>query len=85
MSSLDSICSYGDWTEGGDELAVPPTVLLPGAGLGRLCVEVAGLGLQAQGNEFSYHMLLASSFMLNHCNETGQFQVRLFSYHFDIA
>ena len=32
--------------------APPAMVLLPGAGLARLCVEVAGLGLHAQGNEF---------------------------------
>ena len=55
--------------------AAPPLVLLPGAGLGRLCVEVAGLGLRAEGNEFSYHMLLASSFILNNCCEAGQFAV----------
>ncbi len=37
----------------------PPRVLVPGAGLARLCVEVAALGYEAQGNEFSYFMLLA--------------------------
>jgi hypothetical protein len=41
-------------------------VLIPGAGLSRLMVEVAALGLEAQGNEFSYYMLLGGSFMLNH-------------------
>jgi hypothetical protein len=40
-------------------------VLLPGAGLGRLCVEVAAAGWEAQGNEFSYFMLLSAAFMLN--------------------
>jgi carnosine N-methyltransferase len=40
-------------------------VLLPGAGLGRLCVEVSAAGFEAQGNEFSYFMLIAASFMLN--------------------
>ena len=44
---------------------VQPSVLVPGAGLGRLCVEVAAGGYPVQGNEFSYYMLLASSFMLN--------------------
>jgi carnosine N-methyltransferase len=48
----------------GGEIA-PPSVLIPGAGLGRLCCEVAGLGMHAQGCEFSYHMLLMSSFILN--------------------
>lgn len=43
----------------------PPRVLLPGAGLGRLCVEVAAAGFEAQGNEFSYFMLLTAAFILN--------------------
>lgn len=43
----------------------PPRVLLPGAGLGRLCIEVAAAGFEAQGNEFSYFMLLTAAFMLN--------------------
>lgn len=43
----------------------PPRVLLPGAGLGRLCVEVAAAGFEAQGNEFSYFMLITAAFMLN--------------------
>ncbi len=42
-----------------------PRVWLPGAGLGRLAVEVAAAGFEAQGNEFSYYMLSAASFMLN--------------------
>ncbi|KAG2448213.1 hypothetical protein HYH02_006798 [Chlamydomonas schloesseri] len=37
----------------------PPRVLVPGAGLARLCVEIAALGYEAQGNEYSYFMLLA--------------------------
>ena len=40
-------------------------VLLPGAGLGRLMVEVSALGYEAQGNEFDYFMLLASNYVLN--------------------
>ena len=43
----------------------PPRVLLPGAGLGRLCVEVAAAGFEAQGNEFSYFMLITAAFVLN--------------------
>ena len=41
--------------------APPPRVLIPGAGLGRLCVDVAALGYAAEGNECSYYMLLTSS------------------------
>mmetsp|Transcript_5721 Transcript_5721/g.8130 ORF Transcript_5721/g.8130 Transcript_5721/m.8130 type:complete len:400 (-) Transcript_5721:1132-2331(-) len=40
-------------------------VLVPGAGLGRLALEIAARGYSAQGNEFSYHMLLVSNFILN--------------------
>ena len=40
-------------------------VLIPGAGLGRLPLEVAARGYSAQGNEFSYHMLLVSNYLLN--------------------
>lgn len=42
-------------------------VLVPGCGLGRLVWELVRRGFSCQGNEFTYHMLLASSFMLNHC------------------
>mmetsp|Transcript_27342 Transcript_27342/g.73946 ORF Transcript_27342/g.73946 Transcript_27342/m.73946 type:complete len:407 (+) Transcript_27342:25-1245(+) len=52
-----------------------PRVLVPGAGLGRLCCEIAGLGYEAQGNEFSYFMLIASSFMLNYTSEKNQYTV----------
>ena len=50
-------------------------ILCAGAGLGRLCLEVASLGLEAQGNEFSYYMLLASSFVLNQSARAGQWTV----------
>ena len=91
----------GEWGE-------PPIVLVPGAGLGRLCLEIASLvrrclpawrlaavcgahathtatslphplpppphtqGYGAQGNEFSYYMLLASSFILNQTQRPEQ-------------
>jgi carnosine N-methyltransferase len=42
-----------------------PFVLCPGSGLGRLPYEIASLGYDCQGNEFSYHMLLGSHFILN--------------------
>jgi len=53
----------------------PPRVLVPGAGLGRLCLEVASMGYIAEGNEFSYYMLLTSSFMLNHAREENQWTI----------
>lgn len=52
---------WGDWNR-------PPRVLIPGCGLARLVVEIASMGFDAEGNEFSYFMLLPSSFMLNHAN-----------------
>ncbi|KAG7919669.1 hypothetical protein KL905_003534 [Ogataea polymorpha] len=41
-------------------------VLVPGSGLGRLVVEFVRRGFRTQGNEFSYHMLTNSSFIVNH-------------------
>ena len=80
------------------ELHRPPSCLVPGAGLGRLALEISSLGTEikfsiknwakvlwelliyflmfvfffwpwtgfaSQGNEFSYYMLICSSFILN--------------------
>lgn len=44
-------------------------VLVPGAGLGRLVFELCCAGFDAEGNEISYHQLLASSYILNICPE----------------
>jgi carnosine N-methyltransferase len=52
--------------------AVRPKVLVPGAGLARLCCELAGEGFEAQGNEFAYFMLIASAFILNAVTEKEQ-------------
>lgn len=51
-------------------------VLVPGSGLGRLAWEIARRGFSSQGNEVSYHMLLASNFMLNHAHALGAVDVR---------
>jgi carnosine N-methyltransferase len=40
-------------------------VLVPGAGLGRLVYEIVRKGYSCQGNEFSFHMLIGSNFVLN--------------------
>jgi carnosine N-methyltransferase len=53
----------------------PPRVMVPGAGLGRLVLECARRGFEAEGNEHSYYMLLTSSFILNHCVTAGQFSI----------
>ena len=44
-------------------------VLVPGCGLGRLPFEIAQLGFDCQGNEFSYFMLLGSALVLNRLSE----------------
>lgn len=41
------------------------SVLVPGAGLGRLAHEFARRGYNCQGNEWSLFMLIASNFVLN--------------------
>ena len=46
-------------------------VLVPGCGLGRLVWEFAHRGYCVQGNEFSYHMLLAANWVLNRCGKVG--------------
>ena len=52
--------------------SVPPDqrhqyrVLIPGAGLGRLVLEVSTAGYTAEGNEISYHQVLASTYILNY-------------------
>ena len=43
-------------------------ILVPGAGLGRLAYEIASLGFNCEGNEFSYYMLFTSYFILNGCD-----------------
>jgi len=52
-----------------------PRVLVPGCGLGRLVFELAKRGYDAQGNEFSYFMLLFSSFMLNATSVVREFRI----------
>ena len=46
--------------------------LVPGAGLGRLVFEICAAGYRVEGNEISYHQLLASNYMLNHVYMPGQ-------------
>ncbi|KAG9069223.1 hypothetical protein KI688_010120 [Linnemannia hyalina] len=50
-------------------------VLVPGSGLGRLAFDIAHEGFSAQGNEFSYYMLLASNFILNKSQRINQFKI----------
>ncbi|SMR46074.1 unnamed protein product [Zymoseptoria tritici ST99CH_1E4] len=47
-------------------------VLVPGAGLGRLVFDICAAGYSVEGNEISYHQLLASNYILNCVSEPGQ-------------
>lgn len=47
-------------------------VLVPGAGLARLVFELCLKGFDTEGNEISYHQLLASSYILNNCQSANQ-------------
>lgn len=47
-------------------------VLVPGAGLGRLVFDLSLEGCAAEGNEISYHQLIASSYILNFVESAGQ-------------
>ncbi|XP_008378352.3 uncharacterized protein [Malus domestica] len=53
----------------------PPACLVPGAGLGRLALEISCLGFISQGNEFSYYMMICSNFILNHCQTAGEWTI----------
>ncbi|XP_038725261.1 carnosine N-methyltransferase-like [Tripterygium wilfordii] len=53
----------------------PPSCLVPGAGLGRLALEISCLGFVSQGNEFSYYMMICSSFILNNTRTVGEWTI----------
>ena len=57
-------------------------VLVPGAGLGRLAFEIAKLGFECQGSEFSLFMLIASHFILNKCQSANTHVVYPFIHNY---
>lgn len=57
-------------------------VLVPGAGLGRLVFEFCSMGYMVEGNEISYHQLMASNWVLNHSTNAGQFDLYPFALEF---
>lgn len=59
-----------------------PSLLLPGAGLGRLLFELALRGYHTTGNEISYHQLLASNFILNSTQHANQYATYPFVHTF---
>ena len=54
-------------------------VLVPGVGLGRLVFDVCNAGFSVEGNEISYHMLMASALALNETQKAGQFKIAPFA------
>jgi carnosine N-methyltransferase len=62
-------------SQGSNTRLEPLKVLVPGAGLGRLVFELCRGGFEVEGNEISYHQLLASSYILNRCERVGQHTV----------
>lgn len=57
-------------------------VLVPGAGLGRLVFDLCQDGFDTEGNEISYHQLLASNWILNHTKGAQQHALHPFALHF---
>eukprot|EP00994_Dinema_validum_P007751 NODE_659_length_1456_cov_107.656716_g494_i0.p1 GENE.NODE_659_length_1456_cov_107.656716_g494_i0~~NODE_659_length_1456_cov_107.656716_g494_i0.p1 ORF type:complete len:434 (-),score=111.80 NODE_659_length_1456_cov_107.656716_g494_i0:155-1393(-) len=56
-------------------------VLVPGSGLSRLAFEIYMMGFQSQGSEFSHHMLIQGSFILNHVAKARSFTIYPFVHH----
>ncbi|KAK6346132.1 hypothetical protein TWF730_010464 [Orbilia blumenaviensis] len=57
-------------------------ILVPGAGLGRLAFDLAREGFATEGNEFSFHQLIASNFILNHTNSADEYTLYPFCHGF---
>lgn len=57
-------------------------VFVPGAGLGRLVLELCLAGYHAEGNEISYHQIFASNWILNHSSRPNQFAIHPFALQF---
>lgn len=57
-------------------------ILVPGAGLGRLVYEFCRQGFTVEGNEISYHQLIASNWVLNHTKPNQQFDLYPFALDF---
>ena len=55
------------------------SVLTPGAGLGRLVFDICRAGFVVEGNEISYHELMASALILNHTQAVGEYTIAPFA------
>lgn len=51
------------------------SVLVPGVGTGRLIADLVHEGYQCEGNEYSFHMLVMSMYMLNSGQSTGSLSI----------
>lgn len=69
---------FGERKGAGSEVRV----LVPGAGLGRLVFDLCQAGFTAEGNEISYHQLIASSWVLNHSRGAGEHALYPFATQF---
>ena len=56
-------------------------VLVPGAGLDRLAIDIAMEGFDCQGSEFSLYMF-ASNFILNKCQAVECYKIQLYIHQF---
>lgn len=54
-------------------------ILVPGAGLGRLVFDICKAGYNVEGNEISYHEIMASALVLNHMSRPAQFKIAPFA------
>ncbi|CDK26162.1 unnamed protein product [Kuraishia capsulata CBS 1993] len=52
--------------------------LLPGTGLGRMLLEMVRLGFLSIGNEYTYHMITMSFFILNNVQRPNQYTLHPF-------
>ena len=57
-------------------------VLIPGAGLGRLVFEICRRGYIVEGNEISYHQIIASNWALNYTDQDRIFHLFPFALGF---
>ncbi|KAL8737741.1 MAG: hypothetical protein Q9181_001398 [Wetmoreana brouardii] len=57
-------------------------ILVPGAGLGRLVFDLCYQGYNVEGNEVSYHQLLASNWVLNQTERAEQYELFPFASDF---
>ncbi|KAF6143736.1 hypothetical protein GIB67_030626 [Kingdonia uniflora] len=53
----------------------PPCCLVPGAGLGRLALEISCLGFICQGSKFSYYMMICSSLIFYQTDTAGEWTI----------